>query len=213
MGDARELLQRIKQERTGVKRTRSESNQDNKKQKALRNDDNTKHSEDDFIPDRSSQARLNSSNDEMASGDRNKTSLPDDFFDESVPKNENLINEEWSFFQNEINDIEQQATQKESLLQEKELQKQSEASDLNEKEISNSRTLSDETDINLRPDDYDALYLDDSNRDYREKLSLIKESFQNRQQESSKPATNVSDEESEGSVIDDNSLWGFQENS
>ncbi|WBW75409.1 Schizosaccharomyces specific protein [Schizosaccharomyces osmophilus] len=211
MGDARDLLQRIKQERAGVKRVRSDSIQENKKQKALPNDNNKKITKYEVSPDSISQARLKPSNDEIAKSQA-KTSLPDDFFDESVPKNENLINEEWSFFQNEINGIEQQATQKESLLQEEELRKQSEASDLKEKEPSNDQALSDEVDTNLHPDDYDALYLEDSNHDYRGKLSLIIKSFQNKQQESLESATNVYDEESEGSIIDDSSLWGFQEN-
>ncbi|EPY50619.1 mediator complex subunit Med9 [Schizosaccharomyces cryophilus OY26] len=211
MGDARDLLQKIKQERTGVKRTRSDSIQEKKKAKPSSNDSYEEISQLRIPREHISQKRLESSNDETIEK-QSKSSLPDDFFDESIPRNENLINKEWVAFQDEINSIAQEATQKESLLQDEELKKHDEEAYLKDKETSNGHALFNEEDTNLRPDDYDALYLEDSNQDYKQKLSSIKESFQRKRNEPVESETNVSDEELEGSVIDDSSLWGIQEN-
>lgn len=198
MSSARELLRKVKQERLGQKRGLKASSQELKRQKTRDH-----KSFENLVRDQSRELAASDFNEKQSieppKDTRAVSALPENFFDESIAKNKELIEEEWNDFQNEIGIIEENAVEQEITLQQQQL--------LAEKDEENEIA-----DNDLEPEVYDILYEEESKLgESRDLIRRLKQKrFETKKNNFSvKESSNLSNNDSDASLDEDTLLWGL----
>ncbi|CAB39908.1 Schizosaccharomyces specific protein [Schizosaccharomyces pombe] len=198
MSSARELLRKVKQERLGQKRGLKASSQELKRQKTRDH-----KSFENLGRDQSRELAVSDFNEKQSTeppkDTRAVSALPENFFDESIAKNKELIEEEWNDFQNEIGIIEENAVEQEITLQQQQL--------LAEKDEENEIA-----DNDLEPEVYDILYEEESKLgESRDLIRRLKQKrFETKKNNFSvKESSNLSNNDSDASLDEDTLLWGL----